>query len=255
MSSTNALMPALQLIAHRGYSARYPENTLLAYEAALQHGAHCFELDLQLSADGIPFLHHDQSLLRMAGVDQDFRDTDAKTIKSLPASFPSRFGEAFADNRFTTFKKFCKWLALDNRLLVFVEIKQESIDRWGIPTFLDAVLARISGAGVEQQCVIISFNSDVLEYARKVSNLRCGWVLPAWSDAEHAIAKKLEPDFLFCDTELLPTENAAVWSGPWQWTLYNLDDVASAKAVIERGFYSLETNEIGLLMSSELVRG
>ena len=254
MSETKSEAPSIQLIAHRGYSGRYPENTLLAYEAAVQHGAQCFELDLQMSNDGVPFLHHDETLMRMAGLDQDFRDTDAKTIKSLRASYPSRFGDAFSDNKFTTFKKFCKWLALDNQLLTFVEIKQESIDRWGIPAFVDAALSRINAAGVEKQCVIISFNENVIEYTRKVSDVRCGWVLPAWSDTEHKIARALNPDFLFCDTDSFPDSNEDVWSGPWQWTLYNLDDVASAAAYIERCFYSLETNEIGLLMSSELMR-
>lgn len=253
-AANNTRFSGLQLIAHRGYSGRYPENTLLAYQAALQHGARCFELDLQMSSDGVPFLHHDESLLRMAGLDQDFRDTKAKTIKSLRASYPSRFGDEFADNRFTTFKKYCKWLALDPQLLTFVEIKQESIDRWGIPAFVDAVLARISQVGVERQCVIISFNHEVIEYTRKVSDLRCGWVLPAWGDAEHELAKELEPDYLFCDTPSFPDDNTQVWKGAWQWTLYNLDDVESARAYIERGFKSLETNEIGKLMSSELMR-
>jgi len=59
------------LIAHRGYSGRYPENTLLAYEAAYQHGARYMELDLQLSSDCVPILHHDVSLKRMSGIDLD----------------------------------------------------------------------------------------------------------------------------------------------------------------------------------------
>lgn len=71
MSETKSEAPSIQLIAHRGYSGRYPENTLLAYEAAVQHGAQCFELDLQMSNDGVPFLHHDETLMRMAGLDQD----------------------------------------------------------------------------------------------------------------------------------------------------------------------------------------
>lgn len=252
-NSTEENKAEVQLIAHRGYSGRYPENTLLAYQAALQQGARYFELDLQMSSDGVPFLHHDKTLDRMAGISDDFRDTKAKVIKSLRAPYASRFGDSFADNRFTSFKKFCKWLALDSQLVIFVEIKQESIDRWGIPVFVDAVLSRIRKTGVAEQCVIISFNHEVIEYTRKRSALKCGWVLPAWSENEQRIAEELNPEYLFCDTDSFPDDNEQVWQGDWQWTLYNLDDVESAKAYIARGFTSLETNEIGLLMSSDIV--
>ena len=69
------------LVAHRGYSGRYPENTLLAYKAAREQGALYMELDLQMTSDRVPVLHHDESLLRMAGVDIDVRDVKAKYFK------------------------------------------------------------------------------------------------------------------------------------------------------------------------------
>lgn len=236
-------------IAHRGYSGRYPENTLLAYTAAREAGALHFELDLQLSADRVPFLHHDKSLLRMAGVDKDFRDLKAKHIKKLHASYAQRFGDEFASNRFTTFNRYCRWLKQDHELMTFVEIKQESIDRWGIPVFMNAVLKRIKRHKVGKQCVIISFNPEVIEYTRRVSKLVCGWVLPGWGEEEHAIAQALKPEYLFCWVDYLPANNKDLWTGPWQWALYNLDDVASAKAMLKRGFSNLETNEIGTLMA------
>ena len=75
------------LVAHRGYSGRYPENTLLAYQAAYQYGARYMELDLQLTSDRVPVLHHDASLLRMAGIDDDVRDIKAKHFKSMRAAY------------------------------------------------------------------------------------------------------------------------------------------------------------------------
>ena len=73
------------LVAHRGYSGRYPENTLLAYQAAYEHGARYMELDLQLTSDSVPVLHHDVSMQRMAGIDIDVRDIKAKRFKAMPA--------------------------------------------------------------------------------------------------------------------------------------------------------------------------
>lgn len=54
------------LIAHRGDSAHAPENTLPAFEQALEKGADWIELDLTLSGDGQPVVSHDLGLWRRA---------------------------------------------------------------------------------------------------------------------------------------------------------------------------------------------
>jgi glycerophosphoryl diester phosphodiesterase len=243
--------PAPVLIAHRGYSGRYPENTLLAYQAAYQHGARYMELDLQLTSDRVPVLHHDASLLRMAGIDADIRDTAAKHFKTMNAAYSLRFDDEFADNEFTTFKKYCKWLAHHTSVTTFVEIKQESIDRFGIPVFMDEVEKCIINTDTQSQCIVISFNHEVVEYTRKISSLQAGWVLPSWSEENNAILNELKPDFLFCNKDLLPRNDEDIWRGSWQWAIYNLDDVPSAIAMANRGFQFLETNQIGRLMRDD----
>jgi len=57
-------LDARLVIAHRGASADAPENTLPAFEAAMQHGADAFELDVRLTADGAPVVIHDDTLDR-----------------------------------------------------------------------------------------------------------------------------------------------------------------------------------------------
>ena len=241
--------PAPILVAHRGYSGKYPENTLKSYAGAYEQGARHMELDLQLSSDLVPIVHHDASLLRMAGVDRDIRDTPAAHIKTLRASYPTRFGSRFKDNKFTSFKKYCKWLKRHPDVTTFVEIKQESIDRFGLEVVVDQAHKRILRTGVERQSVWISFNPGVIEYARKISAMPSGWVLPEWSSASEATLRQLKPDYLFCDKLLLPPDDADIWQGDWQWAIYNLDDVVSAKAMANRGMPILETNQIGSLMS------
>ncbi|MBN2437226.1 MAG: hypothetical protein JXL20_01345 [Deltaproteobacteria bacterium] len=60
-------------IAHRGYSARYPENTLLAFKKATAAGADMIELDVRLSQDGRLVVIHDERI-----------DRTAKRIQRLP---------------------------------------------------------------------------------------------------------------------------------------------------------------------------
>lgn len=47
-----------QAIAHRGYKAAFPENTMGAYKGAIEVGAHAIEIDLHLSKDGVVVCSH-----------------------------------------------------------------------------------------------------------------------------------------------------------------------------------------------------
>ena len=60
------LFPELRslVVAHRGASVSHPENTLEAFEAAVAAGAEVLELDVRLSADGVPVVLHDPDVSR-----------------------------------------------------------------------------------------------------------------------------------------------------------------------------------------------
>jgi len=60
------------IVAHRGDSFRAPENTLEAARLAWQVGADAWELDVQLTRDGVPIVLHDESLARTTDVARRF---------------------------------------------------------------------------------------------------------------------------------------------------------------------------------------
>ncbi|MGF9565955.1 glycerophosphodiester phosphodiesterase family protein [Neorhizobium sp. JUb45] len=70
------------IVAHRGAWHGAPENSLAAIERAIAVGADVVELDIRKSADGELFIMHDDTLLRMAGID---RDAETFTIAELKA--------------------------------------------------------------------------------------------------------------------------------------------------------------------------
>lgn len=239
------------LVAHRGYSGQYPENTLLAYQAAYEQGARFMELDLQMTSDNEPVLHHDISLQRMAGIDLDVREISTDRFKTYNANYGERFLEEYSDNTFTTFAEFCTWLKSHPGVTIFVEMKQDSINHFGLEIFMDRVYQCIADANVEKQCVIISFNHKVIAYSRALSSMPIGWVLPRWSEINLDIAKQTNPEYLFCDKNFLPSEDEDIWPGDWQWAIYNLDDVESAIKMANRGIPILETNQIGTLLAAD----
>ena len=67
-------------IAHRGFSGRYPENTMLAFEKALEAGAEGIEFDVHLTKDGQLVIIHDELLDRTTdgkGLVADWRSSTA----------------------------------------------------------------------------------------------------------------------------------------------------------------------------------
>ena len=69
---------------------------------------------------------------------------------------------------------------------IFVEIKSDSVDYFGLEDTVDKVAEEIDP--IKGRCVVISFHDGCLAYARKVHHLRVGWVLPAWDRSVKARA-------------------------------------------------------------------
>jgi len=69
--------------AHRGFSAEYPENTMLAYRKAVEAGAHGIEMDVRLSADREIVISHDGKMDRMAGIHGHVRDFTLAELKQF----------------------------------------------------------------------------------------------------------------------------------------------------------------------------
>lgn len=72
-----------RLYAHRGCSAELPENTLPAFQRAVELGVDALELDVHLTRDGHPIVSHDPSAERMAGRPVRWRDLDLDDVRAL----------------------------------------------------------------------------------------------------------------------------------------------------------------------------
>ena len=54
----------MKIYSHRGYSSKYPENTLIAFAKALEYDADGIECDVQLTKDRVPVIIHDEKINR-----------------------------------------------------------------------------------------------------------------------------------------------------------------------------------------------
>lgn len=231
------------LVAHRGYAAHWPENTLPALEGAVAAGARWVEVDVQLCADGVPVVLHDADLERVAGRDVSVFGLTAAALAAIPVGEPARFGARFAGLRAPTLHEFASWLAGRPDVFAFVELKEESIERFGRDAMVEACMAAMAPA--RGRWAPISFDYEVLALAGDAGADDLGWVVRDFDAAVEARARRLPARWLFCNHERL--RPGPLPTGPWDWVIYEVDDAALARSLAARGARWLETMAIGEL--------
>lgn len=234
----------ISLVAHRGNARDFPENTLAAFESALNLGLRYLELDVQLSADGVPIVIHDASLERTAGVTGSVFEMRAREIRAIEVPETVRFGERYRGTRIPLLRDVLKLIESRPEVTLFVEIKRESLLRFGHDQVVGRVLDVVKSS--QQQCVVISFDLAAVYRARQVSGVRIGWVLSDYTDHARLKSEALQPEFLFGDVEQLPP-NGALWRGTWEWVIYEVDTLPLAVSLTQRGAHHIETMAVAAM--------
>ena len=154
---------------HRGYCAKYPENTLVSFKAAIELGVDAFEFDVWLSSDKVPVLMHDGNALRTCGVNKNVSDMTLAEIKQLDACYEAKFGEQFKGQGITvpTLEETLKLaLELNPDIKFGVEIKQYTEET------VDKTVELLNKYGVFDKCWFYAFNGRIIRYIKEKYNGR-----------------------------------------------------------------------------------
>lgn len=239
-------MTAPELVGHRGYPRRFPENTLVSIEAAIAAGARYVEVDVQLTRDLVPVLFHDENLRRVCGMEGTISHYTFEELRRFSASEPGRFGTRYAKERIPALAELAALLAHHPAITVFVELKREALDSVGAETVLARVICDLER--VQAQCVLISFVLDVLPAAKR-AGWRVGAVIEHWHERKQKILQTLAPEFLFCDVNGLPWWGKLRFPGA-KVVVYEVEDAGLARKLMARGVDLIETFAIGELRTA-----
>lgn len=158
--------PIPLFIAHRGCSARYPENTLAGFKGAIDAGAHMIELDINLSKDRQLVVIHDKT------VDRTTDGTGAVSALTLTQLSRLDAGSWF-DPRFNAERLPTLARVLDlakGHLMVNIEIKSEAFESHGPEDAVERqVLDLIRHKKMLDDVLVSSFEWQVLENFRKLA--------------------------------------------------------------------------------------
>ncbi|MFO7706898.1 MAG: glycerophosphodiester phosphodiesterase family protein [Desulfobacterales bacterium] len=148
------------LIGHRGYPARFPENTLAAFEGAVRAGCDMVELDVTLTQDRRVVVIHDDTLDRTTNGRGLVREHTLAAIKRLDAGgwFDARFSAERVPELFEV-------MALAaGRCLVNIEIKTSAFDAHDPADAVERqVAALVAAFGAMDRVIVSSFDPRILE--------------------------------------------------------------------------------------------
>lgn len=143
---------------HRGYKARYPENTLLSFRQALDFGADMLEFDLRMTKDRTIVIIHDETVDRTTNGTGNVSDFTLQELKTLDAG--GWFGPEFEGLKIPTFEELCELVKLHPDVLLNVEIKSHA----DAQATADEAVKLLEQYGLLPRCVFTCFDADIIAH-------------------------------------------------------------------------------------------
>lgn len=233
-------------IAHRGAGKLAPENTLAAFRLGASHGYRMFECDAKLSADGVVFLLHDDTLERTSngkGLGGDHGWADLSQLDAGAWHSRAFAGEPLAT--LTSVARFCQ----ANSYHLNIEIKptpgQEASTGRAV-ALLAQQLWHASPA--DAQPFLTSFQPAALQAAKDaVPALRRGLLLESLWDGWLGAAQQLACEAVICDHPLWTAETMGRVRQTGLRTLaYTVNDRPSVERLKALGIDGLITDKVDL---------
>lgn len=237
----------IQLVAHRGYQSKYPENTLLGLTKAIEAGAKFIEVDVQFSSDKHPVLYHDRNLGRISERKGSIADYSLKDLLSFSAHEPQRFGDQFKAVNITPLSELIELLEQHPEAHCFVEIKRVSLI-WRPTEEIVKQLCELL-APVKPQITFISFSIDAIQCVKQQGWQSYGVVIEEWEQVNSAILAELNPTYVFTDIGQLPGQGA-ISIPVGQLAIYDVTDSEIALELYQRGVQLIETFAIGEMLQA-----
>lgn len=164
----------VKAVAHRGYCADAPENTLSAYRLAKRKGFAYVECDVAFTSDGVAVLLHDNTVDRTSNGTGLLKEMTFEEVRAL--DFGSWKDDVYKGEKIPTFEEFlllCKRLGLHP----YIELKE------GTEAQIKGLVETVKLYGMKGNVTWISFVVDFLWWVKAVDpKARLGLVVSTVSD-------------------------------------------------------------------------
>ncbi|WP_332447122.1 glycerophosphodiester phosphodiesterase [Sphaerochaeta sp.] len=237
----------MQVYAHRGFSGKYPENTMLAFSKAVEAGSDGIELDLHCTKDGKLVIMHDETLKRTTGLPGYVRDYSLDFLQQCNAGLP--YENQFGETPIPSFSEYCAYIR-DKDVVTNIEIKTNRIYYERIE---EKALETIRCFGIEDKVLFSSFNwLSVMACNHLAPHIPCAALIEdAYVDNIEYSLHDLGITYLHPDIHLLDDQNVKACKdqhiGLNVWTVNTPQDL---KQLIAWGVDGVITNHPDLCLAA-----
>lgn len=233
----------MNIIAHRGYSAKFPENTLASFQAAMDYGADMIELDVTLSKDNVPVVIHDDTVDRTTKKKGTVSSFTLQQLKDMDAG--SWFHASFVDEKIPTLEEVLHLVA--GKILLNVEIKKEAVQSEVKNGIEEQVLRLIEKYSMESTCIVSSFSMTPLQRIRDLNPKVSIAALFDHSlrDSDHHAIEVLQPSAIHLAIQHATTDDmdyASIHNLPIR--LYTVNSISQMQKAQELCVDGIFTNEV-----------
>ena len=159
---TNSLSP-ITITSHRGFSGKYPENTLLAVQKALALGVDRIEIDVHQTKDSVLVLMHDKTIDRTTNGKGTIKAFNYKALQAFSAGV--KFNSLFLEEKIPTLAEVLK--VVQGKAQLIIEIKEGNAY---YPNIEQRIIETITKAKAKDWCIIHSFKDEVLDKVHELDS-------------------------------------------------------------------------------------
>lgn len=256
---TGGLFDDFTVQAHRGGAELAPENTMAAFDRAVALGVG-FELDVVLTADGVPVVFHDDELDRLTDAEGPVAGRDLEALRGLDAGI--HFDRSFSGERIPTLDEVLA--RHGHQVVINIEVKSsKGADNEALAR---AVVDAVHRHGLQERVLITSFSPFLLEAIREQDpELRRGQIYSRFEGTSSlkwiekvllrnlAFNRRALPDVLSVDESMVDARYLRkMHRRGYRVFAWTVDDPARMRELIDLGVDGLITDRPDLLLE---VRG
>jgi len=239
--------PLARIVAHRGASGEAPENTLGALRLAASQGAQCVEIDVSISADNVPFVHHDHTLERCTTGTGLLCEHYAKDLDTLSAGINVA---GFDDEPLPRLSAVIE-LLIQHKMGLNLEIKPHA----GLEhQTAEAVCRVISESWPSDLPLVFScFQHECLEVTRQLlPEVARAPLVGAVPDSWQALMQQFDAQNIHCAASKLTALHAhQVVDAGYGLYCYTVNSSSDAKALFDLGVHGVFTDFPKRLLDAE----
>ncbi len=243
-------LPPTPTVAHRGFSAVAPENTVSSILAAIEVGAQGCEFDLYRSKDGVVYLNHDLNLKRVTGLDKTAPEATFDELRQL--DFGAWKGEEFKGEKLTTFDEALALLKFTGTRPV-VEVADDGFEA--------EVVESLRRFDFIETAIVIDFSEERVKKMRALEPKLCvGWLTGLLrNETRRQCAERIIKTLKDINTNVVDVHFAAVDAEFLQilndagirvmcWTV---DDPADIRRMVDLGVESVTSDRPDLVLEAQ----